>query len=70
MVEGGLVGWGCKDLWCQKKKHVWEREREQDRGNNTIMLQKPWIWEKKNFAKGAKFLRLSRKYSKANSAKL
>lgn len=33
---------------------MWEREREQDRGNNTIMLQKPWNWEK-TFPKALNF---------------
>ena len=46
-----------------------EYEHEQDRGNGTIVLQKKQF-EKNNFAKGAKILRLSRKNSETNSAKL
>ena len=51
----------------EKKKRVRarrEQEREQDRGNGTIMLRKT----KQKIAKGIKILRMSRQYSKANSA--
>ena len=54
-------GGGCKDLSCQKKKRLGAREEYdhgQDRGNGTIMLQKNNL-RKKNFATGAKILRLS-----------
>ena len=44
-----------------------EQEPEQYQGNGTIMLRKT-IWKKKTFGGALKFL--SRKCSKANSAKL
>ena len=56
----------------KKKKTVGarrEQEREQDRGRGFIHVAKNNL-KKKNFARGAKVLRLSRKCSKANSDKL
>ena len=43
-----------------------EYERAEDRGNATIMLQKTTLRKLENFAKGAKILLLSQKYSKTN----
>ena len=65
----------CKDLSCQKTcvgdGGELDRELDDMYGTGvTVRLRCEMRFEKKNFAKVAKILRLSQKYSKGNSAKL
>ena len=60
-----------KDLFVSKI-HVWERDgsTSASKTEERVRLFCKNQFEKQNFAKGAKILRLSQKYSKTNSAKL